>query len=344
MAQGKTVTIWFLWLLVLFLWQCIATAAAETSFVAKPGCNETCGDVYVPYPFGIDDRNCAKNKHFLLDCNRTTTPPKLYLSKNMSVYNIQVENSTVTVGIAAAVVCYYETVIKWQFNQSIALSKSRTFSNTRNKFTALGCDNLALMNDADGVFGSGCFSLCGNINISSSDDGSCSGLGCCQTPIPKNLKTLNMTLRKVRNKRHDNLRRGISCSYAFLSDSTYNISDIDLFTDPSVDLDRYPTPPVVLDWVVGKDKCEASEGPSGYECGGPAGSFSCNYSDNGLGYRCLCMEGYFGNPYHPQGCVGDFINSSHSYQLSYFNFFFFFLFKLLISYSNYFIYFNLIYL
>jgi hypothetical protein len=130
MAQGKTVTIWFLWLLVLFLWQCIATAAAETSFVAKPGCNETCGDVYVPYPFGIDDRNCAKNKHFLLDCNRTTTPPKLYLSKNIFVYNISVENNTIIAGIKAASLCYNKMRLNHIDQEITLLDTPLTLSNS----------------------------------------------------------------------------------------------------------------------------------------------------------------------------------------------------------------------
>uniref|UniRef100_A0A2N9G2E3 Protein kinase domain-containing protein n=1 Tax=Fagus sylvatica TaxID=28930 RepID=A0A2N9G2E3_FAGSY len=185
-----------------------------------------------------------------------------YLS-NVFVYNISVENSTVTVGIDAASVCYDETGITGQFNQNITLLNTPlTFSNTRNKFTALGCDNLAFMDDADGGFGGGCFSFCGH-NKSSSDDGSCSGFGCCQTPIPKHLKTLNMTIEKI-NSTSDYSRTGISCSYAFLTDPTlYNILDIDLFTNPTdlLEDDQYPRPPVVLDWVVGKDKCEASEGP-----------------------------------------------------------------------------------
>jgi hypothetical protein len=53
--------------------------SSRNKFVAKSGCNERCGDVIVPYPFGIDKPDCAKNEAFLLDCNRTTTPPKLYI-------------------------------------------------------------------------------------------------------------------------------------------------------------------------------------------------------------------------------------------------------------------------
>ena len=94
MMEKKTRTIQhitcFLWfVVVLFAWACIASPSLAASSVANPGCLETCGDVIVPYPFGIEDPKCAKDKYtFLLDCNRSTNPPKLYIGKNNKLFDI----------------------------------------------------------------------------------------------------------------------------------------------------------------------------------------------------------------------------------------------------------------
>nr|DAD29467.1 TPA_asm: hypothetical protein HUJ06_030935 [Nelumbo nucifera] len=77
-------------LLLLLLYQFLvfslcgpATVTASSSTMplqAKPNCADKCGNITVPYPFGIgDDPSCYRDG-FNLFCNNTFTPPKLFVS------------------------------------------------------------------------------------------------------------------------------------------------------------------------------------------------------------------------------------------------------------------------
>lgn len=79
-----------------------------------------------------------------------------------------------------------------------------------NKFMLIGCDDFALIAGVQGRnFTSGCVSLCSN----SRDvlDGFCSGIGCCQTSIPKGLKAFNAALSSLRN--HTRVRPQHTCLF-----------------------------------------------------------------------------------------------------------------------------------
>ncbi|XP_037496618.1 LOW QUALITY PROTEIN: wall-associated receptor kinase 2 [Jatropha curcas] len=173
--------------------------------VISSSCHEKCGDVLVPYPFGIiftseisNPDNCALNKHFILTCNVSDDPPSLFFGENMPIHNISIEEGTISVRIDSASNCYNETGITDYFSQHITMRSGRPvrFSDTRNKFTVVGCDTLAYMEDDEETFGSGCISLCdSNVTL----EGPCSGRGCCQTPLPRNLTTLNIQLSSLYN-------------------------------------------------------------------------------------------------------------------------------------------------
>lgn len=132
-------------------------------------------------------------------------------------------------------------------------------------------------------------------------DGDCSGIGCCQTNVPKGLKNFNATILPLGN--HSDVWSFNPCGYAFLGDpSSYRFSVSDL-KDPSFANRTKENVSVILDWAVGEQSCSEAKESGDFAC---LGNSYCVDSDTGIkGYRCLCKEGYFGNPYLSPGCAGN---------------------------------------
>ncbi|KAM7470278.1 hypothetical protein LguiA_008461 [Lonicera macranthoides] len=284
---------------VLLLFLRLATAASPPHPpppISMHGCPDKCGNESVPYPFGFGRRECFKSDLFELNCTYDDKDKKYKLSKgDFEIVNISMETGTATFYIPMLYSCYnrYPGEVSYSFwlgNSNSAF----TFSSKRNKFTALGCNTKAMILDSQrNSFMTGCLSTCYNkVNLTDEDGGgSCSGIGCCRTQIPKGFKRLHMSLET-----EFNLAREFSpCAYAFLADQDWNgFTSIDL-TD-TFNVNR--TSPVAVDWVVGKETCESfSMNPSTNACGV---NTNCNNSYNGPGYFCSCKQGYQGNPYH--GC------------------------------------------
>ncbi|KAG5248088.1 wall-associated receptor kinase [Salix suchowensis] len=171
------------------------------------------------------------------------------------------------------------------------------FSNTRNIFTATGCDTLAEVTNYESTYGAACLSLCTEY-VEMSDANPCSGSGCCQTSIPKGLKSLDYSLSTSSN--YTNVSDFNHCGFAFLADTrSLKISDWQLSRTPKYGKDAYATD-VVIEWVVENKTCEqAKANTSAYACGANA---DCTYPKSGQGYRCSCNEGFQGNPYLQEGC------------------------------------------
>ncbi|KAF8022401.1 hypothetical protein BT93_F0054 [Corymbia citriodora subsp. variegata] len=270
----------------------IPMALALATFTEKDNCDRTCGNVSVPFPFGLDE-SCAWSSSLALGCDNKSG--SLSLGEGVPVYDISVESGTMTVGIYGALDCYDAS--GRGLNRSLPYAWTKlaghyTLSDARNKLIVLGCDTLALISDAYNTFGSGCFSYCTEA-VNFTAEGACSGVGCCQTSIPKSLRSLNISMASMWN--YTSVHSFSSCGSAFVADQeSFNVSDYKLPVpdDISVKIESK----VVLDWVVQRNlTCEeAQRNRSSYACGANS---NCSDFEKGNGYRCFCKPGYTGNPY-----------------------------------------------
>ncbi|KAF5467876.1 hypothetical protein F2P56_012086 [Juglans regia] len=276
--------------------------AATTASIPNSNCERMCGEVEIPYPFGTSE-GCYLDKPFLITCNHTFPPPKPFLDIDLPVVDISVPNGELRVSNPVALLCkrgystYKRNIATVDYTRISALLNLSSFriSETRNKITAVGCDVYTYIQGLDHGqkgFTTGCLSLCDqNLSVA---NGPCSGVGCCQTSIPKGATGYILNVRSLSN---DTLPGGKhQCGYGFIiEEQAYKFSSLDFRN-----LKNRTTVPLVLDWAIGNKTCkDAQKNKTSYAC--KATQSYCYDSTNGPGYRCICSSGYHGNPYLPDG-------------------------------------------
>ncbi|KAJ9556012.1 hypothetical protein OSB04_010626 [Centaurea solstitialis] len=259
------------------------------SSIGKEGCQTQCGNVTVPYPFGIGlGKGCSLDESFDLSCD--STEKLFYKSSNIEIYNISDFEARVANSIGYT--CYNQQGNVTQGDETCSNLLTTPFSfSQKNKFIVIGCDDFGIISGTN--FSSTCWAMCGNNEVS---DRNCSGIGgCCQTSIPKGLKHYNIEHLSMGN--HTKVQSFNPCGMSFLGEV-----DSFMFLGAS-DLNNYrvfinrtlSSVPIVLDWVIGGNRsCEEAT-----ECKG--NSFCKDDVEIG-GYHCICKEGYEGNPYLDPGC------------------------------------------
>ncbi|MBA0875582.1 hypothetical protein Goshw_015633, partial [Gossypium schwendimanii] len=271
----------------------ILTVKASTPAVVKPGCQKSCGDVIIPYPFGTGD-DCNITAGFFINCNTSFIPNKPFLGNSyLEVINISTDGQLRI--LSNTISACYNTSYEHSFFYDYWIPEF-SINNNKNRFTAIGCDTLAVVQQAGShrqVSATGCFSLCDNITDVS--NGSCSGNGCCQTSIEKDVRSYNISLGSLFN--HTYVLPENPCSYAF-------VAEIDSYTFSASDLRGFEFKsrqfPIILDWKIGHNSCnEANMDVDNFACKEHS---KCVDSENNSGYLCKCLEGYAGNPYLPNGC------------------------------------------
>ncbi|KAD7478394.1 hypothetical protein E3N88_01530 [Mikania micrantha] len=182
-----------------------AAASLAVPKYSKPGCKDTCGNIRIPYPFGIG-ADCSVNPWYVVDCNSS----KPYLSaalNHLEVLSVNLEDQTVTVNTPKISGC--------SRIMSIDLGRSPfLFSKSHNNFVVEGCGNAVMMDHGSTL--TGCSTTCANGTVN--DKNNCHGITCCQTTVPYNLKSYAMNLTRLEGHGGDG-----GCGSAFLLDK--NSSD-----------------------------------------------------------------------------------------------------------------------
>ncbi|KAK4490051.1 hypothetical protein RD792_000705 [Penstemon davidsonii] len=269
--------------------------------LAKPNCTDKCGNISIPYPFGTTQDCNYQHPYFWVTCNQTSNPPKLFVwNSTIEISNISLDGQLKLLQYISQD-CYFQNGTRNTYNAPfIRLPLYMTVNNTANRFTILGCDTYGFITGRrqNRNYETGCTAMCDALD--DLEQGSCTGVGCCQTSIPKDVWEVNLTMRSYNN--NSDVWAFNKCNYAFLvEESAFKFSPENL-----TNLDAVEKLPMVVDWAIGNGTCEdASANSSSYACKGLHSE--CYKPTNGYGYRCRCTVGYQGNPYLDEGCTQDYM-------------------------------------
>lgn len=307
---------------VLLSWLTMSEAASGGTPTAKSGCQAQCGNVTIPYPFGIG-AGCFVDKWFEIICKRENATPFLSRTK-LEVIDISLQG---TVRVRHPITfwnCSKET------KQSPNLEGSPFVFSQKNMFTAVGCGAFGLIMSSSYVSTNiaGCMPICGKDGTTGTNlkNHSCNGVNCCQTNIPLYLNAFNTSFYAIDAEKQK------VCKYAFLVDQEWFVSNS---TSISA-IEEMVSVPVVLEWelyhtaadVFGTFVETNSSTYSHHRCyvDGVASAYGCyknsscytyfatSYSSplfiNQSRIQCGCGWGYQGNPYLVEGCKGK-LSSTH---------------------------------
>ncbi|KAL0373023.1 UNVERIFIED_CONTAM: Wall-associated receptor kinase [Sesamum calycinum] len=251
--------------LLAFLVICSASMlfqVAEVKAEASGDCQRKCGDVEIPYPFGMS-KGCYLDEAFRVVCNESSGSASLPLleweveSINTSTHTLRHKNFRgVTLRFNSSRGPYVSSL-------PTVAGNHYSISKAKNKFVAIGCDFLAYLIDEDtGKVQGSCSSLCNPNDTVPLQLSSCSGLFCCEISFQEDFLSFNK-----------------------MKFSTCNESYV---------------VPMIHEWAVGNTSCDkATESLDEYVCGH---NTHCVDYYPVQGYRCECNNGYGGNPYLPQSC------------------------------------------
>ncbi|XP_076896807.1 wall-associated receptor kinase 2-like [Bidens hawaiensis] len=292
-----------MWIIMLFFTASETYTLINSTNISKLGCESRCGDLIVPYPFGINS-TCSMGHGFDIYCNTSSNPPMAYIKNTNTGYTLikNISDSRLRVSsMVAATRCYSSDGTGSNlFNITPNFTNLPYTFSPENKFTMVGCNDHSWIS-MSGNKSTGCVVFC--TNLEDTQVGECSGNGCCQTSIAHDISYYRTQLRTLLDEDDAGYRKPVNgeCTYAFLAEE--NVFEfngaIDLYNS-SLRERIEGNVSVVLEWAIGNLSCEAAEAADGFAC--QLNSKCVNSTRVTGGYRCMCKDGHEGNPYLSPGC------------------------------------------
>lgn len=300
------------WVLIQFMVRSIiasspASASAPTSAsapqVLAPHCEDRCGNVSIPYPFGMGD-GCYyqdPNNNFKISCDQSTTPPTAYFDTSFPVFNTSLLTGEICIRRDISYDCYGNNNNNHRRNYTALVNiRGFTISSTNNLLIAMGCDTYVWFTGVrhGKPYQTGCMTSCGSLEEVSED--ACNGVGCCIASLPDEVTNITTTIGSFSN--HSRVPFN-PCSVAYpAAVNEYRYHKMDLSRDLDFYMKNRIQVPVVFNWAIGTHNCSVSQAKGNSLC---KSNTLCVDPPNQDGYHCKCQDGFTGNPYLPRGCAGN---------------------------------------
>ncbi|VAH53646.1 unnamed protein product [Triticum turgidum subsp. durum] len=317
-------------LLVIFA----AVAEQQQHPVPRPGCRDKCGDITIPFPFGIGN-GCFRDG-FEVICNDSFIPPRAFLADNRTInlersfyddrgyyqsspplelLSISVATSKVRAYAAVSYRCSLNmtgrTVSKGGEGKTFFMSQHINFGNSafavsaaRNVLIGVGqiVEPVLVYGNGGSVPNLYCRTISERRYMQRYNpvkNGSCEGRGCCETTLLHPGKSLTVSV----TEEDDEWWELYPCSYAMLVEkSWYSFFTPDMSGNKTLHQRFLRGVPLVLDFAAGNVSCpaEGQPPPPDYAC--ISQNSSCAEATVTPGYVCRCSGNYTGNPHIAHGC------------------------------------------
>uniref|UniRef100_UPI0005C80C99 wall-associated receptor kinase-like 22 n=1 Tax=Fragaria vesca subsp. vesca TaxID=101020 RepID=UPI0005C80C99 len=245
-----------------------------------------CGDVSIPYPFGIGPNSeCYLEEWYEIECNNATSPHKPFLkhtNPRLEVLNISINGN---LHVNSHVTFFYEGAPQTEQLGPNLTGSPFVYSQQGNRFIAASCGYFALVkSDPDQRIVGGCMSTCDQGTWSY---GRCLGINCCQTTLPQYLTVISSELRPESG---ENVMKSqlLFANYNYSSYSSHD--DSIFFPNGKETYILLPPDPTTICTVY---------------------MASAATNNKFAEMRCLCRAGFEGNPYLPTGGCRDIDECKH---------------------------------